>query len=169
MKEEWVDLPHRDFCAASGGEDEHCKGTVHRRQSCLSHQISAAQDSSTESPLLGWLQLSHLRMAWARSSSVLHLGATAGIGSARMPGGQARRTKAVTPLFSNFSSARWARSVKAKHLHRRMMEMAALKRPACVAMSSSVATGQDTPVGRRFHATETFYGCSYLNNFMEVP
>lgn len=84
MKEEWVDLPHRGSYAAGGGEDEHCKGTVHNRQSCLSHQIPAAQDSSMESPLLGWWQLRHLRMAWAWSSSVLHLGAAAGTGNARM-------------------------------------------------------------------------------------
>lgn len=156
VKEEWVGLPHKGFCAAGGGEDQHCKGTMHRRRSCLSHQIPAAQDSSTECPLLGWLQLSCLRMAWARSSSVLHLGATAGMGNAGMPGGQAGRTKAVTPLFPNFNSARWACRVKAKH-HHRTMETAALKRPAFVAIPSSVAIGQDTPTGRRFHVTNRHF------------
>lgn len=135
--EEREDLPHRGSYAAGGGEDEHCKGTMHKRQNSLSHQIPAAQDSSMESSLLGWWQLRHLRMAWAWSSPVLHLGATAGMGNARMPGGQARRNQAVTPLFPNFSSARWAWSVKAKHLHCRVMKMAALNPPVFVAMSSS--------------------------------
>lgn len=43
------------------------------------------------------------------------LGATGGMGNARMPSEQARETKAVvTALFSKFSSARWACNMKAK-------------------------------------------------------
>lgn len=41
--------------------------------------------------------------------------------------GQCQDAKAVTPPFPNFSSARWACSVKAKLLHNRMMKRAALK------------------------------------------
>lgn len=31
MKEEWEDLADRGFYAAGGGEDQHCKGLMHRR------------------------------------------------------------------------------------------------------------------------------------------
>ena len=60
------------------------------------------------------LQSSCVRTAWARRGLVSHSGATAGMGNARMPSEQARGTKAVTALFSKFSSARWACNTKAK-------------------------------------------------------
>lgn len=62
-----------------------------------------------------WLQSSHIkRTAWHRSGSVLHLGATGGVGNARMASEQPRGSKAVTRLFSEFSSARWVCNMKAK-------------------------------------------------------
>lgn len=30
MKEEWEDLAHRSFYAAGEGEDQHCKGPMHK-------------------------------------------------------------------------------------------------------------------------------------------